>query len=80
MTETELREKYNLFTDAWKLFKRWGMCEFPFTDERWVQIIQETQQFYEQHGSSEMAKHLMQAVAAGLDDHDREVRARTKDR
>ena len=41
MTEQELKEKYNMFTDSWKFYRKWAVMEFPLPDEQWEQIVKE---------------------------------------
>ncbi|MDD7218399.1 MAG: hypothetical protein SO401_07290 [Blautia sp.] len=73
MTEQELKQKYNMFTDAWKLYRRWAVMEFPLTDAQWAQIVEESHKIRDRY-SGKMIEYLMIAATQGLDELERQAR------
>lgn len=73
MTERELKEKYNMFTDSWKFYRKWAVMEFPLTDEQWSQIVEESHEIRDKYGGK-MIEYLMIAVTQGLDEMERQAR------
>lgn len=59
MTETELRQDYEMFTDLWRFYKRF--CESSIADEYWEAVDQEANALREKHGSK-LCNRLLLAV------------------
>lgn len=74
MTENELKAKYNMFTDSWKVYRKWAVMEFPLTDEQWAQIVKEAHEISDRYGGGKIIEYLMIAVTQGLDELERMAR------
>lgn len=74
MTEQELKEKYNLFTDAWKLYRKWAVQRFPLTDAQWEQVVREAHGICDKYGGTRMAEYMMIAVTQSLEDQERKLK------
>ncbi|MGN0263919.1 MAG: hypothetical protein ACI4DX_05970 [Oliverpabstia sp.] len=73
MNEEELKKQYNLFTEAWRFYRKWAI-QIPLSDEQWQQIIQEAGEIRGKHENKESAKCLMIAVLESLDEVEKKVR------
>lgn len=74
MTEQELKEKYNMFTDSWKFYRKWAVMEFPLPDEQWEQIVKEAHEIRDVYGGGKMIEYMMIAVTQGLDELERKLK------
>lgn len=60
MSEDELREYYNIFTECWRLFKKYSN---PVNDQAfWDALMNETEELVEKSEKSEATKVLAVAV------------------
>ena len=73
MNEEALKKQYDLFTEAWRFYRKWAI-QIPLSDEQWQQIIQEAGEIQQKYGNTETVKHLMIAVLEGLDEAEKKVR------
>nr|DAN02292.1 MAG TPA: hypothetical protein [Caudoviricetes sp.] len=47
MTEPELKEVYNLYTECWKLYKEYHAIK---TDQEWEKLLSITEEMVKRHG------------------------------
>lgn len=57
MTEGKLKEYFEIYTDCWKLFRKYS--EPNDTDEFWQQLIDESNELHKKHGKTEFSKKLL---------------------
>lgn len=73
MTELDLKQKYNVFTAAWKFYRKWAVVPMPFTDDQWQQVIDETHSICECFGNDDLAVEIMASIAHCMDKQERGV-------
>lgn len=73
MSEEELKKQFDLFTEAWRFFRKWAV-QIPLSDEQWSQVIQETGEVREKYGNEESVRYLMIAVIERLDETERRIK------
>lgn len=71
MTEQELKEKYALYTDSWKFYRKWAVQSFPLTDEQWEQVIKEAHVIHSKYSGSKMVEYMILAVIRDLEEKER---------
>lgn len=57
MTDEKLKEYFEIYTDCWKLFRKYS--EPNDTDEFWQQLIDESKLLHVKHGKTEFSKKLL---------------------
>lgn len=57
MTEDQLRQYYNMFTDVWRLFRKYQDIS---TDEEWQQLIVDGKELIERYQTSFCQKLVME--------------------
>lgn len=57
MTEESLKKHFEVYTDCWKLFRKYS--EPNGSDEFWEQLIDESNELYKKHGKTEFSKKLL---------------------
>ena len=61
------REYYNLFTDAWKFFRKYA-GQIPLSAEAWAAEVSEKESFIDQHaGCRRLARKFMSAIEDELE-------------
>ena len=69
-----LKEAYNVFTDAWRYFRRYAE-QIPMTDEVWSAAVEELSGIIKKHdGIQRITRKLMTAVIDELEHLDREAK------
>lgn len=74
MTEQELKEKYALYTDSWKFYRKWAVQAFPLTDEQWEQIVHEAEQICGRYGHLKSVEYMTISVIRGLEELEKAVK------
>ena len=74
MTEQELKQDYEMFTEAWRFYRKWAVVPKPMTEQYWEQVVKEAHEFREKYGGTRTAEYLMLAVTNELDQQERKVR------
>ena len=74
MTEQELKQKFEMFTEAWKFYRKWAVVPLPITDKQWEQIVAEAHEFRDKYGGTKAAECLMIAVTSDLNELERRTR------
>lgn len=57
MTDEELKKYYEVYTDCWKLFRKYSSPND--SDQFWQQLIDESNLLYEKHGKREFVKRIV---------------------
>lgn len=57
MTDKKLKEYFEIYTDCWKLFRKYSAPND--TDEFWQQLIDESGLMHEKHGKTGFSKKLL---------------------
>ena len=70
MSEEELKKQHELFTEAWKLYKKWA-ARMPIDDSQWEQFVMESKEIKKNYGTSDTVKYLLLAVTSGLCEEER---------
>lgn len=70
MSEEELKKQYGLFTEAWKLYKKWA-ARMPIDDSQWEQFVMESKEIKKNYETSDTVKYLLLAVTSGLCEEER---------
>ncbi len=65
MTEAELRQAYEMFTDLWRLYKRFG--DSNNTDEYWNALSKQVEAYRKKH-TSRLSDNLLNQI---LDEFER---------
>ena len=65
MREEELRTYFNIYTDCWKLFRKYSNTNN--TDEYWESLIAETDAIVKKYNNSELAKKICLATINELE-------------
>ena len=55
MTEQKLKQKFEMFTEAWKFYRKWAVVPLPMTDKQWEQIVAEAHEFRDKYGGTKAA-------------------------
>jgi hypothetical protein len=76
MTENELKEKYCIFADSWRFYRKWVVCKFPMANEQWEQVAKEAHEIREKYGGSRMVEYMMLGVTEGLEELERQCDAK----
>lgn len=65
MTEESLKKHFEVYTDYWKLFRKYSAPSD--TDEFWQQLIDESKLLYVKHGKTEFSNKLLVATINEID-------------
>lgn len=57
MTEKELKQYYEIYTDCWKLFREYS--EPDGTDEFWQRLVDEVDMLHKKHGKSKFSQKML---------------------
>ena len=60
MKEAELRKYYDVYTDCWKLFRKYSVPDD--SKEFWERLRDEMEEIWNRHGKSENAKKILLAT------------------
>ena len=60
MKEEELRKYYDVYTDCWKLFRKYSVPDD--SKEFWERLRDEMEEIWNRHGKSEHAKKILLAT------------------
>lgn len=60
MNEEKLREYYAIYTDCWKLFKKFSKPDD--SDKFWQALVDESDLILKKHGKSELCKKIIAAT------------------
>ena len=75
MNEEQLREHYNIYTECWKLLRKYSN---PTSDDAfWDELVKEANYLSEEHGNSEFAKRI---IVDTLDEIDRILRGKEQEK
>ena len=69
-----IKQKYEMFTGAWRFYKKWAVHPMPLTEQQWEQIVTEANEFREKYGGTKAAEYLMLAVTNDLDQQERKIK------
>ena len=69
-----IKQKYEMFTGAWRFYKKWAVHPMPLTEQQWEQIVTEANEFREKYGGTKAAEYLMLAVTSDLDQQERKIK------
>lgn len=73
MTEQELRRTYDMFTAAWKFFRKYS--DIQQTDNaRWEQLVEESGQIAKAYGNCKLVRGLLLAAVDELEQRSKEER------
>ena len=73
MSETDLKTVYGMFTDSWRLFKKYS--DIQQTDNaRWEQLVEESGQIAKAYGNCKLVRGLLLAATDELAQRSKEVR------
>lgn len=72
---SRLMQDYNMFTETWRFYRKWGTCEFPLSDGQWAQITAEAHEICRRYGYGKTIEYLMLAATQGLNEMERGVKA-----
>ena len=65
MSETDLKKVYGMFTDCWRLFKKFN--DIQLTDEYWEAVTSDGDQLARQYGNGRFIRDLTLAVIMELE-------------
>ena len=63
MTEQELKRDYDMFTNAWRFFKKYAVVEDKDNDKFWEQVVDESSEISKQYGECKL---IINLVLAGI--------------
>lgn len=72
VTEEELKRVYGMFTDCWKLYKKFAGIQ-PTEDIRWEQLISESDTIAMTYGNNMFVRSLLLATTQELERQSKEV-------
>ena len=64
-TDEELKAVYNIFTDAWKLYKKYA--DVRSDDEYWENVVNETSALAKKYDNGRLCRDLILAVISELE-------------
>ena len=67
----ELKHIYNLFTDCWRLFKKYS--EVKDTDEYWEAVVDESVQIANRYNNCKFVRDLLLAITNELEHRAKEM-------
>ena len=67
MTEQELKRDYDMFTSAWRFFKKYAVVEDK-DNEFWEQVVDESSEISKQYGECKL---IINLVLAGITELER---------
>lgn len=67
MSNDELKKNYELFTDAWHLFRKWAIL-LPLNDEQWQQVMNDVEEIREKYNHDESVRYFMIGVITRLNE------------
>ncbi|MEY8519298.1 hypothetical protein AALC25_20890 [Lachnospiraceae bacterium 29-84] len=59
MTEQELKRDYDMFTSAWRFFKKYAVVEDKDNDKFWEQVVDESSEISKQYGECKLIINLV---------------------
>ncbi len=62
MSNEELKQKYGMFTDCWRLYKKYAVVEDKNNDEFWEQVVNESGAISKKYGECKLIVSLVLAV------------------
>ena len=68
MTEQELNRDYDMFTSAWRFFKKYAVVEDKDNDKFWEQVVDESSEISKQYGECKL---IINLVLAGITELER---------
>ena len=68
MTEQELKRDYDMFTSAWRFFKKYAVVEDQDNDKFWEQVVDESSEISKQYGECKL---IINLVLAGITELER---------
>ena len=68
MTEQELKRDYDMFTSAWRFFKKYAVVEDKDNDKFWEQVVDESSEISKQYGECKL---IIKLVLAGITELER---------
>lgn len=74
MTEQELKQKFELFTAAWRFYRKWAVVPMPFTDDQWQQVIDKTHGICKDFENDDLAVEIMGGIVHCMDKQERKDR------
>lgn len=73
MSEDELRRIYNMFTAAWKFFRKYSDIQ-QTENARWEQLVEESGQIAKAYGNCKLIRGLLLAAVDELEQRSKEGR------
>ncbi|MEI1256008.1 hypothetical protein V8Q34_14815 [Blautia sp. JLR.GB0024] len=65
MTEENLKKYFDVYTDCWKLFRKYS--EPNDAEEFWKSLFEETNELHKKYGKSKFSEELILATAGEID-------------
>lgn len=62
MSNEELKQKYGMFTDCWRLYKKYAVVEDKNNDEFWEKVVDESGELSKKYNNDKFAIALVLAV------------------
>lgn len=78
MTEQELKCAYDMFTSAWRFFKKYAVVEDKDNDQFWEKVVDESSAISKQYGECKLIINLVLAGIAELERMYKENKAADK--
>lgn len=72
VTEEELKRVYGMFTDCWKLYKKFAGIQ-QTEDIRWEQLVSESDTIAKTYGNNKFVRSLLLATTQELERQSKEV-------
>ena len=71
VTDEELKAVYGMFTDAWKLYKKYA--DVQQSDEYWKAVVDESEQIAKKYDNAKLAIALMLAAIDKLERKSKDI-------
>lgn len=71
VSSEELKRKYDMFTECWRLFKKYA--DVKNDDEYWESVVSESNAIAKQYGNCRFVRDLLLAVISELETKAKEV-------
>ena len=72
VTDEELKAVYGMFTDAWKLYKKYAGIQ-QAEDMRWEQLVNESDSIAKTYGNNRFVRDLLLATTQELERQSKEA-------
>ena len=62
-----MKQKFELFTAAWRFYRKWAVVPKPLTDDQWQQVIDETHSICKGFGNDDLVVELLGSIVHNFD-------------